>query len=115
MGRANLWADNSATQQAALRRKASRHAVSTPCRIRGSAGDIAGAQIRDLSEFGCNIACDAGWLRPGQFIAIRLDREPPLQAIVRWSRAGEAGLEFLRPIPADRREWHTLIASPSYG
>ena len=48
-------------------------------------------------------------LRPGSFVSIGIGECPLLGAIIRWVRADEAGMEFLRTIPADRGEWFALM------
>ena len=71
--------------------------------------------IADLSTHGCCLRSEADWLRLGSFVSISLgEDEPGLQAIVRWVRDGACGLEFLRPVPSDRPEWHELMDSPFF-
>jgi hypothetical protein len=101
-------------QRTALRRKVSRRPASAAARVRSGSGDEAQGAISDLSAHGCCIRCEAGWLRLGAFVSIGIGGEAPLQAIVRWVRGGLCGLEFLRPIPAARAEWHELIDSPFF-
>ena len=72
-------------------------------------GRSAEAELTDLSLHGVRVNSQADWLRIGQFVSIALEEEPPVQAIVRWMRDGEAGMEFLRPIPADRASWYALM------
>lgn len=72
-------------------------------------GLTAEAELNDLSVHGVRIASEAEWLRIGQFVSITLAEEPPVQAIVRWMREGEAGMEFLRPISSDRKAWRNLM------
>ena len=69
--------------------------------------------INNVSPHGCNIKGDADWLRMGSFVGVSLGAGQPLQAIVRWLRDGSAGLEFLRPVPADNAPWQELINSIS--
>ena len=80
--------------------------------IRSSKGNTESAQPADLSLHGCSVRSSADWLRNGSFVTIGLDDESMLQAIVRWVRDGSAGMEFLRPIPPERVEWHSLLDSP---
>ncbi len=82
----------------ALTRKVDRRAVAGNVIVQSSAGDRSSARLRDISANGCNLACEADWLRMGRFIAIRLAKDWSIQAIVRWSRDGVTGVEFLRPI-----------------
>ena len=109
MGQARNQQTATRGEPAPVRRKAQRSPVASTCRIRSAFGDIARAELKDISIHGCNIDSVADWLLPGRFIAIRIDSSQPLQAIVRWARKGSAGLEFLREIPADRDEWIRLI------
>ncbi len=109
MGNAKPLTGTGQAGQTPSRRVAQRSPASLQCRIRSNFGDIADADLKDISIFGCNIESEADWLQPGRFIAIRLDRTPPLQAIIRWARNGAAGLEFLREIPRDRQDWLALI------
>lgn len=84
--------------QRALTRKADRRPVSGAVVIQSSGGDRVTARLRDLSIYGCNLACAADWLRLGRFITIRVGSDRTIQAIVRWSREGVTGVEFLRAI-----------------
>lgn len=67
------------------------------------------AHLTDVSRQGCCARTDADWLRPGRFTAIVLPGHAPLKCVVRWTRAGIAGLELLRPITDDRADWLALI------
>jgi PilZ domain len=67
--------------------------------------------IADLSTHGCCLSTDSEAIRVGSFIAISLDSGHPLQAIVRWKRDGNAGVEFLRPVPGNYTEWQELMDS----
>ena len=61
--------------------------------------------IQDISVHGCHLETDAGWMRLGQFVSLRLSSDWTIQAVVRWVRDHRAGVEFLRPITdADARE-----------
>jgi hypothetical protein len=82
----------------ALTRKVERRAVVGAVTIQSNAGERASARLRDISTYGCNLLSGADWLRMGRFITLRLSKERSLQAIVRWTRDGAAGIEFLRPI-----------------
>ena len=81
-----------------LSRKVDRRPVSGSVLVQSSGGDQASARLRDISAYGCNLACAADWLRMGRFITIRVGSDRTIQAIVRWSRDGFTGVEFLRPI-----------------
>jgi hypothetical protein len=89
-----------ATQEtpAALTRKVDRRPVSGKVIVQSNNGDRTTSRLRDISTYGCNLACDADWLRMGRFISLRLAQDWTIQAIVRWTRDGIAGIEFLRPI-----------------
>jgi len=93
------------------RRREQRFSALFDAEISNSHGDSATALIAEVSLHGCRIQTDAKWLKAGAFISIRIEDSPSLQAIVRWIRDGSAGMEFLRPIPAQRREWHDLMDS----
>jgi PilZ domain len=67
--------------------------------VKSSHGERAKAVIRDVSVYGCSLVGDAPWVRVGSFVGIVLSTERSIQAIVRWSRGGVSGVEFLRPIP----------------
>jgi PilZ domain len=66
--------------------------------VQNTRGDRCIARLRDISTYGCNLLTDAEWLRAGNFVSIRLGAERTIQAVVRWSRDGASGVEFLRPI-----------------
>ena len=80
------------------RRRAARQRAHGEIEIASSAGETATAQVNDVSPYGCNLNTDANWLRLGRFVTLGAG-ERAVQAIVRWSRDGVAGVEFLRPIP----------------
>ncbi len=88
----------SETPPAALTRKADRQTVSGKVIIQSNSGDRAPGRLRDISAYGCNLACEAEWLRIGRFISLRLAKDWTIQAIVRWNRDGATGVEFLRPL-----------------
>jgi len=94
------------------RRKVARRPAWAKATVRLTDGDTSEVCLDDISTHGLRLREVASWLRAGQFVSIALGDEAPLQAIVRWVRDGEAGLEFLRPVPRDRAEWHALIDSP---
>ena len=95
----------------ANRRRAPRAIVDVEAMVISSRGESALMSIGNVSLHGCNIRGDAAWLRIGSFVGVGLGREKPLQAIVRWLRDSSAGLEFMRPIPADNAAWQDLISS----
>ena len=97
------------------RRKVARQAAWATATLRLGDGESSEVSLADISTHGLRIKGDLTWLRAGQFVSIAIEPEPALQAIVRWVRDGEAGMEFLRPIPAERAEWHALIDSPFGG
>ena len=80
------------------RRRVNRLAAQARVLVRSSQGDQAKAQLRDVSTFGCSLVCDAEWRRSGMFVAIALNKDWTIQAILRWVRDDRAGAEFLRPI-----------------
>ncbi len=82
-----------------MTRKIARRPASAEVQISSPQGEKAGALLRDISAYGCNLASDAAWLRPGAFITLMLGTERSVQGIVRWRREASSGIEFLRPIP----------------
>ncbi len=90
-------------------RKAPWRSVSGEVVVTHAAGEQATAELRDVSTHGCNVLCEAAWLRGGIFVSIRLGDEAPLQAIIRWARSGRCGVEFLRPITPDREQWMDMV------
>jgi PilZ domain len=81
------------------KRRISRRISGRSVIVKSSNGERAKAVIRDVSVYGCSLVGDAPWMRVGSFVAIVLSAERSIQAIVRWSRGGVSGVEFLRPIP----------------
>lgn len=80
------------------RRKSPRKVISVPDKIRTGRCVAHNVAITDLSEGGC-CAIDRGASLPeGTAVTIRVGRLDPIDATVRWARAGEIGLEFQRPI-----------------
>lgn len=100
---------NEEASSAEDRRRETRHPAWASAHIANSAGQSQGVALADVSEHGCAIKGDAGWLRTGGFVSIRIGEQPSLQGIIRWIRDGAAGMEFLRPIPPERIEWHDLM------
>ena len=80
--------------------------------IENAHGDRAGFRVAEISLHGCRVKGDLSWIRTGGFVSIAVDGGRKLQAIVRWVRDGSAGMEFLRPVPAEWTEWHELIDAP---
>lgn len=94
------------------RRREPRFSTWFDAHIDNGRGDSAKVQLAEVSLHGCRIQSGEAWLRVGAFVAIRIERGQPLQAIVRWNREGAAGMEFLRPIPDSCSEWHDLMDAP---
>ncbi len=80
------------------KRRITRFLSSSRVSVRSSHGDSCKADLGDVSVFGCALQTTAEWLRVGMFGSIGLSNDWTIQAIVRWSRDGRAGVEFLRPI-----------------
>lgn len=97
------------------RRKVARQPVWAQATLSTSDGESCEVSLTDISTHGLRVSGVEAWPRTGQFVGVSIEGEPPLQAIVRWVRDGEAGMEFLRPIPSDRTEWHALIEAPFWG
>ena len=91
------------------RRREPRYPARFRATLETAAGERGTAILVDVSTHGCSVESDAEWLRPGRFMSIALGKQPPLETVVRWVRDGAAGMEFLRPIPAERAEWHELM------
>jgi len=91
------------------RRGTRRRAAANRVSILSLNGEEVTVDLADVSLYGCAIRSDAEWLRVGGFISIGIGGKPWVQAIVRWIRNGQAGMEFIRPLPAERSEWHALI------
>ncbi|MGO4169844.1 PilZ domain-containing protein [Novosphingobium sp. PhB55] len=92
------------------RRREHRHVTCYDATLESARGGPASVQLADVSSHGCSVRGDADWLRPGAFVSIRLETgAPALQAIVRWVRGDAAGMEFLRPVPAERLDWLDLM------
>ena len=102
-------------REAVLRgqRKVHRSRVHAKALVTSSRGDSAAMIIANVSTHGCNVRGDTTWLRIGSFVGVALDDKPMLHAIVRWSRDGSAGLEFMRPVAPGNKPWHDLINSKS--
>lgn len=81
------------------KRRISRRISGRSVVVKSTNGERAKAVIRDVSVYGCSLVGDAPWMRIGSFVGIVLSAERSIQAIVRWSRGGVSGVEFLRPIP----------------
>lgn len=92
---------------------APRSAVQRRGQLSSPQGDNALVIISDVTAHGCSVRCASGWLRPGRFVSLGLEDGAPLQAIVRWARGDQAGLEFLRAVPSVRGDWQVLIALDS--
>lgn len=67
------------------------------------------AVITDVSLYGCCVTADAAWLRSGRYVTIALAGGLPVDAVVRWTRDGEAGVELLHALPTHRTDWRALI------
>ena len=103
--------EDSPVSERPKRRKSERTPSRAVVYIGHNQGERIEATLCDLSTFGCAIRTKAEWLRIGKFISIQLGDLPSLQALIRWVEGGTAGLEFLRPIPSERTEWHRLLSS----
>ncbi len=88
-----------------LTRKTDRRPAWGTLVVQSTHGERATGKLRDISTYGCNLVCDASWLRTGIFIALHCSGDRTIQAIVRWVRGGACGVEFLRPITAADADW----------
>ena len=94
------------------RRREARVPARYQARLQFSSDDCAEVQLADISMHGCCVRGEATGLRIGRFVSVGIDEEPMLPAVIRWVRDNAAGMEFLRPIPPERHEWHELIEMP---
>lgn len=94
---------------AADRRREKRHVTRFEATLEFSNGGRASVLLADVSLHGCCVRADTGSLRQGAFVAIGLGAEPKVPAVIRWVRGNAAGMEFLRQVPADRFDWHSLM------
>lgn len=97
-----------ALAERANRRREPRGTVSLSAILAFPSGRTAPGILADVSLHGCSIRTADDWLRPGSFVKVGFDEESMLGAIVRWVRDGAAGMEFIGPVPAERREWHAI-------
>jgi len=109
MGNAIRRLDPAPEATGQTRRKSFRIPAQAVAQLGSLDGEIIPVVIGDLSTHGCFVRSTSGWLRVGRFVSVSLGDDPPLRAIVRWVREEAAGLEFLRPIPMERSEWHALM------
>ena len=110
---ARLPANDSEPDETRDRRREPRQAVWATASLQSSRGEHEEASLVDLSVHGCAVQTGATWLRCGGFVSIALGEGPALTAIVRWTREGIAGMEFLAPVPRQHAEWHDLINGPA--
>lgn len=80
------------------RRRAERKELSASLTISAGKGESASAEINDVSSLGCNLRVDADWMRIGRFVTASMGEKFTVAAVVRWSRDGVYGIEFLRPL-----------------
>jgi hypothetical protein len=88
----------------ANRRQAARLVAAGTVALESNSGQQATAELHDFTAYGCNLIGYADWLSIGKFIAIRFDNDETVHAIVRWTRDGSTGVEFLRPLPFEMAE-----------
>jgi len=91
------------------RRRETRHTTCFEARLESTRGGSMAVLLADVSLHGCSVRGTSDWLRQGAFVSIGLGESPTLAAIVRWVRGDAAGMEFLRPVPGERHEWHDLM------
>ena len=87
------------------RRRADRQPFNGKVVIGFGGSDSSIGRIRNISPFGCNVVADADWMRIGRIVSLKVGGRRVIQAIVRWTRDGTTGLEFLRPIDLAEVEW----------
>ncbi|GGY95370.1 hypothetical protein GCM10011614_07590 [Novosphingobium colocasiae] len=93
------------------RRRETRHNSAVTVMLQFASGSRTSVQLTDVSLHGCCIRGDSDRLHQGRILSIGLNDHPMLDAIVRWVRDDTAGMEFLHPVPVERREWHDLMDS----
>lgn len=86
------------TEREERRRNGARRTAAFDVTIASSEGATAPTTVRDISSHGCSIVAEADWLRMGAFVHLHPGGGEPVAGIVRWVRAGAAGIEFLRPL-----------------
>jgi len=106
------------------RRREHRHTIRYTANLESARGGVMKVELADVSTHGCCIRAPgnddhADWLRQGAFVSIRLEdgaspetakpEAAKLEAIVRWVRGHNAGMEFLRPVPPERLDWRELM------
>lgn len=91
------------------RRRETRHPTCYEANLETSQGRRMVVRLADISLHGCCVHVEVDTLRQGAFVSIGLGEEPMLPAIVRWVRGTTSGMEFVRPIPPERIEWHDLM------
>ena len=94
---------------AANRRREPRFAALAEAIMHHSGGMRSRVLIADVSRHGCCIRSESHLPQQGAFVTIGLGQEPMQPGVIRWIRDDSAGMEFLRPIPSDRREWFTIM------
>lgn len=80
-------------------RQISRKRITLPGRYSTVCGTPQDVDLRDLSCGGCRIEVGSKKLSAGQPLQIYVGGTGPHRAVVRWTKAGEVGLGFLRPLP----------------
>lgn len=91
------------------RRRERRHATHFEATLETSQGRRFAVLLADISLHGCCVQTEGEALRQGGFVSIGLCENSMLPAIVRWVRGQTAGMEFLRAVPSDQREWQDLM------
>ena len=78
-------------------RREQRHDISIIGRVRTGSG-ARDVTVRDLSESGCRFYDPLSPMPPGQNLTIKLGPIGPIDAVVRWRREDDVGIEFLNPL-----------------
>lgn len=82
-------------------RKEARRPTRTEVGIDSGNGDWRMFSLADLSAHGCNLVSTDWPFRVGQFVALKFSATSRIEGIVRWTRAGQVGIEFVRPLAAE--------------
>lgn len=84
------------------RRKQSRVELRRAITVAIDGQAMAGARLADLSPLGCNLVNAGADLREGQVVALKFAKFVEITGIVRWMRAGQTGIEFIRSLSVEQ-------------
>jgi hypothetical protein len=99
-------------------RKAERHAIVLPARVRSRSGFLDRVVVTDISEWGCRFESSALTLHKHDLVVIRPEGIEGLCGRVCWTDGHTAGIEFERALYGPvvdhlrQRHCHFLAAAP---